>query len=280
MDRELEQLQNPGRDPRTIEELRLWYAWHKLPPEEVTRFFIGKDIAEPKAFGIYKNEDGECVVYKNKASGERAIRYQGRDEELAVSELLQRLRDEIASQKARNKARRQPPLRAEDRGGSPAEVGGRPSRMFSKKEKGFLGTMIAGVIALVMLASGNGIPDGYYQYQSYYRQGSTWYRYQPSTDDWYKTTLDRSPRTMPTNIALRTSAASALRSHNGMTTAAATTTAGTTTAGTTATTGTTVTPTGTRTGDATGNQFSWSLGVQAASPLGGGWRGSQSCRVI
>ena len=57
----------------------------------------------------------------------------------------------------------------------------------------FLGTMIAGVIALVMLASGNGIPDGYYQYQdqSYYRQGSTWYRYQPSTDDWYKTTLDQ-----------------------------------------------------------------------------------------
>ena len=193
MDRELEQLQNPGRDPRTIEELRLWYAWHKLPPEEVTRFFIGKDIAEPKAFGIYKNEDGECVVYKNKASGERAIRYQGRDEELAVSELLQRLRDEIASQKARNKARRQPPLRAEVGGGSPAEVGGHSQRMFSKKEKGFLGTMIAGVIALVMLASGNGIPDGYYQYQdqSYYRQGSTWYRYQPSTDDWYKTTLDQ-----------------------------------------------------------------------------------------
>ena len=279
MDRELEQLQNPGRDPRTIEELRLWYAWHKLPPEEVTRFFIGKDIAEPKAFGIYKNEDGECVVYKNKASGERAIRYQGRDEELAVSELLQRLRDEIASQKARNKARRQPPLRAEVGGGSPAEVGGHSQRMFSKKEKGFLGTMIAGVIALVMLASGNGIPDGYYQYQdqSYYRRGrhgiATSLR--PTTGIRRRST--RSPRTMPTNIALRTSAASALRSHNGMTTAAATTTAGTTTAGTTATTGTTAAPTGTLTGDATGNQISWSLGVQAASPEGGGWRGSHSC---
>ncbi len=196
MDHQVEEYNNPTKQPKTIEELKLWYAWHNLPPEEVTRFFIGKDITEPKAFGIYKNEWGEYVVYKNKASGERAIRYQGRDEAFAVNEILQRLRDEIASQKARNKARRQPPLRAEAGGGSSQAQSSRSSglsSLFSKKETGFLGTMIAGVIALAMWASGNGIPNGYYQYQdqSYYRQGATWYRYQPSTDDWYKTTLDQ-----------------------------------------------------------------------------------------
>lgn len=153
----------------------------------MTRFFIGKDIAEPKAFGIYKNERGEYVVYKNKASGERAIRYQGPDETFAVSEILQRLRDEIASQKARNEARRRPSAA----GPSQPQGAAAPTAasLLSRKEKGFLGTIIAGVIALVMLVSGNGIPNGYYQYQgqSYYRQGSAWYRYQPSTNDWYET---------------------------------------------------------------------------------------------
>lgn len=89
--------------PTTIEELKQWYAARHLPPEEVTRFFIGKNIEEPKAFGIYKDEQGECVVYKNKASGERSIRYQGPDEAFAVGELLQRLKDEILRQKEKRK---------------------------------------------------------------------------------------------------------------------------------------------------------------------------------
>lgn len=68
-----------GDQPLTIEELRQWYEGKGLPPEEVTRFFIGKDIREPKAFGIYYEEDtGNYVVYKNKASGERSVRYRGK----------------------------------------------------------------------------------------------------------------------------------------------------------------------------------------------------------
>lgn len=50
--------------PRTIEELKQWYKTHNLPPEHVTRFFIGKDIKEPKAFGIYKDTDNSFVVYE------------------------------------------------------------------------------------------------------------------------------------------------------------------------------------------------------------------------
>ena len=63
--------------PKTIEELQQWYVGHHLPPEEITRFFIGKNIKEPKAFGIYKTGTGDCVVYKNKSTGERVVRYQG-----------------------------------------------------------------------------------------------------------------------------------------------------------------------------------------------------------
>lgn len=92
-----------GDQPLTIEELRQWYEGKGLPPEEVTRFFIGKDIREPKAFGIYYEEDtGNYVVYKNKASGERSVRYRGTDQAYAVNELFQRLKQEIIQQKMLN----------------------------------------------------------------------------------------------------------------------------------------------------------------------------------
>ena len=98
---------NPKRNvadkkPRTIDELEQWYRDRNLPPSEVTRFFIGLNYTEPKAFGIYKNELGDFVVYKNKADGSRAIRYEGKDEEYAVNELYQKLKDEIVNQKYLN----------------------------------------------------------------------------------------------------------------------------------------------------------------------------------
>lgn len=87
--------------PRTIEELKQWYKDANLPPEETTRFFIGKNYTERRAFGIYKDEaSGDFVVYKNKDNGQRAIRYQGKDEAYAVNELYLRLKEEITNQKA------------------------------------------------------------------------------------------------------------------------------------------------------------------------------------
>lgn len=91
---------NVSTVPKTIEELQQWYQDRKLPPERVTRFFIGKDIREPKAFGIYQNEQGEFVVYKNKDTGVRAIRYQGPDEAYAVNEIFQKLKSEIKKRKS------------------------------------------------------------------------------------------------------------------------------------------------------------------------------------
>ena len=82
---------------KTIEELKQWYAEMQLPPEEVTRFFIDKNITEPKAFSIYK--DGlDFIVYKNKRDGSRTIRYQGTDEAYAVKELQNRIIQEILNQ--------------------------------------------------------------------------------------------------------------------------------------------------------------------------------------
>ncbi len=88
--------------PQTIEQLKQWYIDRKLPPEETTRFFIGRNYTKPKAFGIYRADNGNFVVYKNKADGSRAIRYEGTDEAYAVNELYQKLKSEILNQKARN----------------------------------------------------------------------------------------------------------------------------------------------------------------------------------
>ena len=74
--------------------------------EETTRFFIGKNIHQPKAFGIYK-KGKNFIVYKNKANGLRSIRYKGEDEEFAVNEIITKLKEEILKQKKLNERRRQ-----------------------------------------------------------------------------------------------------------------------------------------------------------------------------
>ena len=81
--------------PRTIEELRTFCAEKGMSLEKM-RFFIGEDYKEPRAFGIYRDEDGEFVVYKNKSDGSRAVRYKGLDEAFAVNELYEKLRSEVS----------------------------------------------------------------------------------------------------------------------------------------------------------------------------------------
>ena len=91
------------RIPKTIEELKQWYKDMNLPHETVTRFFIGKNVTYKRAFGIYQDpETNNFVVYKNKDTGERKIRYEGPNEAHAVKELYDRLVAEIKNQKAHN----------------------------------------------------------------------------------------------------------------------------------------------------------------------------------
>ncbi len=98
----MDDINDKNNNPITIEELQEWYKARNLPPYETTRFFIGIDHKGPRAFGIYKDDNGDFIVYKNKENGQRAIRYQGSDEEYAVNELYQKLKEEIIHQKAVN----------------------------------------------------------------------------------------------------------------------------------------------------------------------------------
>lgn len=165
-----------SEQPKTIEDLKAWYVAHHLPSEEITRFFIGKNIKEPRAFGIYKNDVGDCVVYKNKSTGERAIRYQGADEAYAVNEIYQRLKAEIVDQKANR----------------PVSVKQTPTvDPKLKRKKGCLIAILIFVIICILAALvDDSAPNGYYKYQGtqYYHQGSSWYYYDADADDWYRTT--------------------------------------------------------------------------------------------
>ena len=193
-----------SKQPKTIEELKAWYQAHNLPPEEKTRFFIGKDIKEPKAFGIYQDGNGDFVVYKNKANGERAIRYQGSDEGYAVNELYQRLRTEIVDQKG-GTGKQGGTKKSSGSGKSSGKGSGGGN---GKKEKETLfdkileiillplylvcfqpafTAVIFIVICLIFAVFDHSPTNGYYRYNGndYYYQGSTWYAYDPDLDDWF-----------------------------------------------------------------------------------------------
>ena len=162
--------------PKTIAELQEWYVAHHLPPEEITRFFIGKNITEPKAFGIYRDGNGDFVAYKNKSTGERAIRYKGADEQYAVNELYQRLKAEIADQKGNRPSSQQPVV---------------DNTKKKKKKKGCLiAIIILCVIGILGAIFDKTPPNGYYHYNGaqYYHQGSSWYYYDKEKDDWFPST--------------------------------------------------------------------------------------------
>lgn len=82
----------PNEVPQTIEELKSYCRKRGMPLQRM-RFFIGEDYKKPKAFGIYE-QNGRYIVYKNKANGTRAVRYDGPDEGYAVKELFLKLLDE------------------------------------------------------------------------------------------------------------------------------------------------------------------------------------------
>ena len=137
-------------EPKTIEELRAWFKERGYEPAK-TRFFVGVDIRSPKAFGIYLDEFGEYVVYKNKADGTRAIRYQGYDEEFAVHELYQRFQEEIINQQTRWTAAGQQANRGADMQAD--------SRAFDaydlyemKKQRNERGKMIPLILVLIVLS--------------------------------------------------------------------------------------------------------------------------------
>lgn len=157
--------------PKTIAEL-LAFAQQRNIPLEKMRFFIGQNCQEPRCFGIYQDDEGNFVVYKNKSDGSRAIRYRGEDEAYAVNEIYQKMRAEVLERKQAK--------------GAPSGSGG--SGKSSKGARGLLifqAVMIFGVAALIIFAIFAFISDsgksGYYRYNDdYYYYDGGWYSYNDS----------------------------------------------------------------------------------------------------
>ena len=172
--------------PETIEELHAFCAEHKMPLDAM-RFFIGEDFRGARAFGIFKREDGTCVVYKNKADGSRAVRYEGTDEKHAVREIYEKLKSET------DLRRGGPVPDAPTRGVRETPDDGEPLKAWQI----FVGAILAFwkpiliVLAAVLIFRWIGsTPDrGYYRYQddTYYYQDHSWYLYDALSDDWEQT---------------------------------------------------------------------------------------------
>ena len=165
--------------PTTIAELEKWYQDHNLPPYETTRFFIGIDYPEPKAFGIYKDQNtGKFVVYKNKDTGERKIRYEGTDEKYAVNELYMKLKEEIVNQKNLNGSNNGKSINLNNKGCRGALI-----TIIAT----FIGFMFLSALPFIIIFFLTNSPDrGYYNInnQEYYYVGGSWYVYD---NDWIST---------------------------------------------------------------------------------------------
>ena len=188
--------------PKTIMELQQWYAARNLPPEETTRFFIGKNYKGAKAFGIYKDSNGDIVVYKNKADGSRAVRYRGRDEAFAVNEIYTKLRETIQTQKSR-------PGYGSGRStfsSSGSNNSGKKNGCLSKPLLAFLVVVLICILLDALIVKGcnagcnaasctvfscettscDGTRRGYYSYGNdiYYYEHGTWFLYNALANSW------------------------------------------------------------------------------------------------
>ena len=174
--------------PTTIQELKDYCITHNLPLKEM-RVFIGEDYRGARAFGIYQDEvSGNFIVYKNKADGSRAVRYEGKDEPYAVNELYLKIRERVIEQK-----KHQVPT---------SYTAGSRSVNFPKTSKRFrfpftfyLTIFIAILMSVVTLYGDLHRPQtGYYSYQNstYYYYQSNWYKWNDYSDSWSITYVDDS----------------------------------------------------------------------------------------
>jgi len=199
--------------PKTIEELKDFCYTKKMPLEKM-RFFIGTDCKEAKAFGIYKDDNDNFIVYKNKSDGSRMIRYQGKDEAYAVNEIYQKLRNEVIDRKESGNitpARKSSPKRPKSNNiqrthtssvnrGSGSTLGTGPRASYRNKRiwenAGITVFWIVVVILAITLVKGcadlfDRTPNaGYYQYngEDYYNDYSKWYSYDDDSgwgSSWY-----------------------------------------------------------------------------------------------
>ena len=167
--------------PATIEELRAYCSHHNLPLSDM-RVFIGEDYRGAKAFGIYRDErTGHFIVYKNKADGTRAVRYEGDDEAYAVNELYLKIKERVDEQKSHMMKR-------------DSKVSGEIIQRSILKSLTFKIIIITTIfsLALPLLRTNIGPARGYYDYRNhtYYYDRSDWYEWDESYEEWTPTRVD------------------------------------------------------------------------------------------
>lgn len=169
-------------DPCTIKDLQEYCAERGMPLARM-RFFIGENFKEPKAFGIYKDNRGKFIVYKNKANGERAIRYEGSDEAYAVAELYAKLLEECHNRGIYPDGK--PTGEFFDKQWERAETK-RKQQDRAFKTKLIVSVSLWVIIILALFIKNTKHPKGYYRYndRDYYYTGSTWYGYYGN--DWFE----------------------------------------------------------------------------------------------
>ncbi|MBQ6479018.1 MAG: hypothetical protein IJI44_06590 [Erysipelotrichaceae bacterium] len=167
----------------SYEELKNIFEEFHIDSEK-TRFFIGDDYTDPKAFVIYQDDFGDYVVYKMKADGTRALRYKGPNEKIAVSEYYQKFLEEVRKRPLFARKLIQP----ERTRSYYTDSRGRKHSTLKVALIGILGSflvttgLIFGVVSYQRRLHKN---DGYYVTPSgtYYTQGHDVYYY--DNDDWY-----------------------------------------------------------------------------------------------
>lgn len=166
--------------PKTIEELQA-FAQEKGIPLEKMRFFIGIDYKEPRAFGIYKEgPGGNCVVYKNKADGSRAIRYRGTDEAYAVNEIYQKMKAELLERKQADLDRGKAANTANTNTGRNTNLGKKTGCLFGVLLAIIVSVFLGGFVLLAIFSDldyARTPKSGYYDYNGtpYYYTGGDWY---------------------------------------------------------------------------------------------------------
>ncbi len=168
--------------PHTIDELLAWAASKNMPLDRM-HVHIGEDFKGAKAFGIYRDGD-KVVVYKNKADGSRAVRYEGTDEAYAVNELYTKIK-ELANEgrEASTNAKKTPPVRKTS---SHSMTSGRIITLCT------IALIVISVLVSVISDAREHSSDGYYSRNNdtYYRYGNNWYYYDNTFNDWSSTDLD------------------------------------------------------------------------------------------
>lgn len=183
-------------NPQTIEELQEYCAERGMPLSRM-RFFIGVDFKDPKAFGIYRETNGDVVVYKNKADGSRAIRYRGKDERHAVNEIYGKLLEECHNRGIYPDGKSSSHYMSKSMNRSSGYSGSDNTKSTKKGCRsmgvgGIITTMLligAAIITIIGINKEKNHPDGYYKYNDdmYFYKGVDWFYFDDTYNDWYPT---------------------------------------------------------------------------------------------